>query len=135
MSDYLGNEWEEVFADMGDLFRRTRLQALLLLTLLSLPPNPDPPTPKKKGKGRKKKDPERDSATLDPALLLDFLTDRLQIWRVMQDISLDDELDSQDRSKKEVVETKDTVQEWWSDLVEPLSVSLSSFLLICCICS
>lgn len=102
---------------------RTRLQALLLLTLLSLPLPPNPPSPtqkKKKGKGRKKKDPERDSTTLDPALLLDFLTDRLQIWRVMQGLSVDEEFDEQDRNKAEVVETRDTVQEWWADTVEPL---------------
>ncbi|GAA5997722.1 hypothetical protein JCM5350_006674 [Sporobolomyces pararoseus] len=119
-------EEDEVRADKWVSEREvfeTRLQALLLLTLLSLPHPPNPPSPtqkKKKGKGRKKKDPERDSTTLDPALLLDFLTDRLQIWRVMQGLSVDEEFDEQDRNKPEVVETRDTVQEWWADIVEPL---------------
>ncbi|GAA5971964.1 hypothetical protein JCM3765_005581 [Sporobolomyces pararoseus] len=113
----------------------TRLQALLLLTLLSLPLPSIPSSPslqKKKGKGRKKKDPERDSTTLDPALLLDFLTDRLQIWRVMQGLSVDEDSDDQDRNKTEVVETRDTVQEWWADIVEPLyrNVGVSSEILL-----
>ncbi|GAA5899560.1 uncharacterized protein JCM6883_005260 [Sporobolomyces salmoneus] len=100
----------------------TRLQALILLTLISLPPSARPPSPvqKKKGKGKKKQDPERDATTLDPALMLDFLTDRLQIWRVMQGLALEDELDGEEAEKKEVVETRDTVQEWWADIVEPL---------------
>jgi hypothetical protein len=78
------------------------------------------PVPQKKGKGRKKKDLERDSATLDPALLLDFLTDRLQIWRVMQSLSTDDDMDGQERGQSEAVAQRDTVQEWWADVVEPL---------------
>ncbi|GAA5877129.1 hypothetical protein JCM16303_006177 [Sporobolomyces ruberrimus] len=98
----------------------TRMQALLLLTILSLPPMAVLPVPQKKGKGRKKKDLERDSATLDPALLLDFLTDRLQIWRVMQSLSTDDDMDGQERGQSEAVAQRDTVQEWWADIVEPL---------------
>ncbi|GAA6012620.1 hypothetical protein JCM11491_005456 [Sporobolomyces phaffii] len=98
----------------------TRLQALLLLTLISLPPSTAPPAPQKKGKGRKKKDPERDSKTLDPPLLLDFLTDRLQIWRVMQSLSTQDDAETQDSGKQEIVETRDAVQEWWADIVDPL---------------
>ncbi|GAA5923128.1 uncharacterized protein JCM15063_003543 [Sporobolomyces koalae] len=101
----------------------TRMQALLLLSLLALPPLPvadQSATQVKKGRGRKKKDSERDPATLDPALLLDFLTDRLQIWRVMQGLSTEDDLETAERSKTDVVETKDCVQEWWSDIVEPL---------------
>ncbi|GAA5821376.1 hypothetical protein JCM10212_003801 [Sporobolomyces blumeae] len=98
----------------------TRLQALLLLALLSISSTIDATQTMRKGRGRKKKDPERDSATLDPALLLDFLTDRLQIWRVMQSISYEDTEDKNDREKREVVEQRDTVQEWWADVVEPL---------------
>lgn len=100
------------------------MQALLLLTLLSLPPSQlqpsPPPVSKKKGKGRRKKDPERDSATLDPALMLDFLTDRLQIWRVMQGLALEEEVDEGDLRRTEIAEPRDTVQEWWADIVEPL---------------
>ncbi|GAA5926608.1 hypothetical protein JCM3775_001065 [Rhodotorula graminis] len=62
----------------------TRLQALLLFTLLALPASFQPDIPKK---GRKKKNPEHFPDTLDAAMLLDFLTDRMQIWRVMQDVS------------------------------------------------
>ncbi|GAA5895140.1 hypothetical protein JCM5296_000892 [Sporobolomyces johnsonii] len=100
----------------------TRLQALLLLTLLTLPESFMAAVAPKKG--RKKKDPERQSSTLDPALLLDFLTDRLQIWRVMKDVSFLDmgQIESQEgeKNKQQVLEQRDAVQEWWADVVEPL---------------
>ncbi|GAA5869698.1 hypothetical protein JCM1840_000560 [Sporobolomyces johnsonii] len=100
----------------------TRLQALLLLTLLALPESFMAAVAPKKG--RKKKDPERQSSTLDPALLLDFLTDRLQIWRVMKDVSFLDmgqsELQEVEKNKQQVLEQRDAVQEWWADVVEPL---------------
>ncbi|GAA5921876.1 hypothetical protein JCM1841_000958 [Sporobolomyces salmonicolor] len=100
----------------------TRLQALLLLTLLALPESSLAAAAPKKG--RKKRDPERQSSTLDPALLLDFLTDRLQIWRVMKDVSFLDVTQSEsqegDKNKQQVLEQRDAVQEWWADVVEPL---------------
>lgn len=103
--------------DLGVLLtiplRRTCLQALLLLTLISLPkPLSSPPV-----KLKKKKDPERHSATLDPELLLDFLTDRLQIWRVMKDVS-DMGLATQPHGTEKVEEQLDEVQVWWREVVE-----------------
>lgn len=92
---------------------RTRLQALILLTLISLPValNASPV------KARKKKDPERHAATLDPQMLLDFLTDRLQIWRVMQDVS-GIGLSETVKPDAEAEEELDEVQRWWKDVVE-----------------
>ncbi|GJN91654.1 hypothetical protein Rhopal_004677-T1 [Rhodotorula paludigena] len=102
----------------------TRLQSLLLLSLLSLPATFQPDKPKK---GRKKKNPEHYSETLDPAMLLDFLTDRMQIWRVMKDVS---DLDvaaelaagSAGKGKDAIaaIPERDAVQIWWMDVVEPL---------------
>lgn len=105
--------------------RRTRLQALLLLTLLSLPITFQPDLPKK---GRKKKNPEKYSETLDPSMLLDFLTDRMQIWRVMKDVSeidvagLGDTQEGEANEKVQKEEERDTIQRWWQDVVEPLYV-------------
>lgn len=107
--------------------RRTRLQALLLFTLLALPTTFQPDVPKK---GRKKKNPEHFPDTLDADMLLDFLTDRMQIWRVMQDVSdlafaADVPLVEKEAKVKFVpVEERDAVQVWWADVVEPLSVPL-----------
>lgn len=74
-------------------------------------------------KGRKRKDPERHAATLDPQLLLDFLTDRLQIWRVMQDVSdiglTDDAIKTDARAEQEL----DEVQQWWNAVIETQWVS------------
>ncbi|BGP12784.1 hypothetical protein JCM10213_007298 [Rhodosporidiobolus nylandii] len=101
----------------------TRLQALLLLALLSLPATFQPELPKK---GKKKKNPEKYAESLDAAMLLDFLTDRMQIWRVMKDVSDLDFAglgDSQEGEKTEKVKAeveRDTVQEWWEDVVERL---------------
>jgi hypothetical protein len=95
------------------VLHRTCLQALILLTLISLPvPLSSPPV-----KHKKKKDPERHSATLDPELLLDFLTDRLQIWRVMKDVS-DMGLAAQPQGTEKVEEQLDEVQVWWKEVVE-----------------
>lgn len=90
-----------------------------MLTLISLPivlqSSPS--------KGRKRKDPERHAATLDPQLLLDFLTDRLQIWRVMQDVSdiglTDDAIQTDARAEQEL----DEVQQWWNAVIETQWVS------------
>ncbi|ORY90106.1 hypothetical protein BCR35DRAFT_349873 [Leucosporidium creatinivorum] len=99
----------------------TCLQALLLLTLISLPaPLSSPPV-----KPKKKKDPERHSATLDPELLLDFLTDRLQIWRVMKDVS-DMGLAAQPQGTEKVEEQLDEVQAWWKEVVETHYASSTS---------
>ena len=68
-------------------------------------------------KPKKKKDPERYAATLDPALLLDFLTDRLQIWRVMKDVG-DMGLAAQPQGSQKVEEELDEVQVWWKEVVE-----------------
>ncbi|GAA5834170.1 hypothetical protein JCM9279_004235 [Rhodotorula babjevae] len=101
----------------------TRLQALLLFNLLALPVTFHPDIPKK---GRKKKNPEHFADTLDAAMLLDFLTDRMQIWRVMQDVSdlafaVDVPLVEKEAKVKFVpVEERDAVQVWWADVVEPL---------------
>ncbi|GAA5980285.1 hypothetical protein JCM11641_005529 [Rhodosporidiobolus odoratus] len=101
----------------------TRLQALLLLALLSLPATFQPELPKK---GRKKKNPEKYAETLDPAMLLDFLTDRLQIWRVMKDVSdldvttLGDSREGEASEKVKAEVQPDAVQEWWQGIVEPL---------------
>ncbi|GAA5913964.1 hypothetical protein JCM8208_007012 [Rhodotorula glutinis] len=101
----------------------TRLQALLLFTLLALPTTFQPDVPKK---GRKKKNPEHFPDTLDADMLLDFLTDRMQIWRVMQDVSdlafaADVPLVEKEAKVKFVpVEERDAVQVWWADVVEPL---------------
>ncbi|GAA6032762.1 hypothetical protein JCM8097_000779 [Rhodosporidiobolus ruineniae] len=125
--DEAGEEDEEVrpheWLTLKELLE-TRLQALLLLTLLSLPATFQPEPPKKAKK--KKKNPEQYQETLDPAMLLDFLTDRLQIWRVMKDVSDLDVAglgDSQEGEKTEKVQLeveRDTVQSWWQDVVEPL---------------
>ncbi|GAA6001815.1 hypothetical protein JCM10207_002333 [Rhodosporidiobolus poonsookiae] len=96
----------------------TRLQALLLFSLLSLPATFQPEVPKK---GKKKKNPEAFADTLDPAMLLDFLTDRMQIWRVMQDVSdleMTGEAESQEGEREAT--GPDVVQEWWQSVVEPL---------------
>ncbi|KAI5474526.1 YT521-B-like splicing factor [Pseudohyphozyma bogoriensis] len=110
----------------------TLLQSLLLLTLLSasslpqsLASSPPPPVPKKKSKN-----PERHSSTLDPEMLLDFLTDRIQIWRVMKDVGNIDvavtggtssKTDGEGEEEEEKgAGEKDLVQEWWDSIVEPL---------------
>ncbi|BGP21649.1 hypothetical protein JCM10295v2_000524 [Rhodotorula toruloides] len=99
----------------------TRLQSLILLTLLSLPATYIPSKPRK---GKKKKHPELFSDTLDPAMLLDFLTDRMQIWRVMRDVGgigiVGEGKEREAKERFEVVEEKDLVQLWWLDIVEPL---------------
>ncbi|GAA5980201.1 hypothetical protein JCM10908_001573 [Rhodotorula pacifica] len=102
----------------------TRLQALLLLGLLSLPVTFQPERPKK---GKKKRTPELFAETLDPAMLLDFQTDRLQIWRVMQDVSelnvaaivAGEQATAKEKEMKQIVEQRDVVQDWWADVVEP----------------
>ncbi|GAA5850047.1 hypothetical protein JCM8547_000993 [Rhodosporidiobolus lusitaniae] len=107
----------------GKELLETRLQALLLLTLLSLPATFQLDLPKK---GRKKKNPEKYSDTLDPAMLLDFLTDRMQIWRVMKDVSdldvaaLGDTQEGEAAEKVQAEQERDTMQKWWQDVVEPL---------------
>ncbi|BGO92850.1 hypothetical protein NBRC10512_007970 [Rhodotorula toruloides] len=93
----------------------TRLQSLILLTLLSLPITY---TPSITRKGKKKKHPELFRDTLDPAMLLDFLTDRMQIWRVMRDVGGFGI--AAEGMEEVVVEEKDLVQVWWLDIVEPL---------------
>ncbi|SCV68318.1 BQ2448_439 [Microbotryum intermedium] len=108
----------------GELFESvfTLLHGLLLLTLITLPAPLESPEVKPK----KKKDPERHAATLDPELLLDFLTDRLQIWRVMRDVDAlglgGSDSQASDPKKKEGVEVedRDEVQQWWLDVVEAL---------------
>ncbi|BGP28839.1 hypothetical protein JCM10296v2_000575 [Rhodotorula toruloides] len=98
----------------------TRLQSLILLTLLSLPVTYTPSLPRK---GKKKKHPELFRDTLDPAMLLDFLTDRMQIWRVMRDVGgfgIAGEGKEGEGREEVVVEEKDAVQTWWLDIVEPL---------------
>ncbi|GAA5870174.1 hypothetical protein JCM3774_002612 [Rhodotorula dairenensis] len=102
----------------------TRLQALLLLGLLSLPVTFQPDRPKK---GKKRRTPELFADTLDPAMLLDFQTDRLQIWRVMQDvaemnvaaIAAGEQATAKEKEMKQIVSHRDVVQEWWADVVEP----------------
>lgn len=104
--------------------RRTRLQALLLLGLLSLPVTFQPERPKK---GKKKRAPELFADTLDPAMLLDFQTDRLQIWRVMQDvaepnvaaIASGEQATAKEKEMKQIAVQRDVVQDWWADVVEP----------------
>lgn len=139
----------------------TLLQSLLLLTLLTLPKQrpsqtplspsssttttttsqpPPPPTTRKS----KKTDPERNSSTLDPEVLLDFLTDRLQIWRVLKDVNSlglggggggsggdSQQQQQQEKGKEQKTTTttttsveRDEVQVWWEDVVEPLFVFL-----------
>ncbi|BGP36760.1 hypothetical protein JCM10449v2_000662 [Rhodotorula kratochvilovae] len=101
----------------------TRLQALLLFTLLALPATFQPDKPKK---GRKKKNPEHYPDTLDAAMLLDFLTDRMQIWRVMKDVSdLDFAVDvplveKEAKTQFAPAEERDAVQVWWADVVDSL---------------
>lgn len=103
---------------------RTRLQALLLLGLLSLPVTFQPERPKK---GKKKRTPELFAETLDAAMLLDFQTDRMQIWRVMQEVSelnvaeavASGEETAREKEMKALASEKDLVQEWWADIVEP----------------
>ncbi|GAA6047320.1 hypothetical protein JCM3770_001885 [Rhodotorula araucariae] len=101
----------------------TRLQALLLFTLLALPATFQPDKPRK---GRKRKNPEHYAETLDAAMLLDFLTDRMQIWRVMKDVSdLDFAadvplVDKEARAQFLPAEERDAVQVWWADVVDPL---------------
>ncbi|TKA54618.1 hypothetical protein B0A53_03025 [Rhodotorula sp. CCFEE 5036] len=103
----------------------TRLQALLLLGLLSLPITFQPERPKK-GK-KKKRAPELFAETLDPAMLLDFQTDRLQIWRVMQDvaepnvaaIASGEQATAKEKEMKQIAVQRDVVQDWWADVVEP----------------
>ncbi|KWU45451.1 hypothetical protein RHOSPDRAFT_25243 [Rhodotorula sp. JG-1b] len=102
----------------------TRLQALLLLGLLSLPITFQPERPKK---GKKKRAPELFAETLDPAMLLDFQTDRLQIWRVMQDvaepnvaaIAAGEQATAKEKEMKQIAVQRDVVQDWWADVVEP----------------
>jgi hypothetical protein len=61
---------------------------------------------------------------LDPQLLLDFLTDRLQIWRVMQDVSDFGLADDPNRKETKAEEEYDEVQQWWSGVVETQSVKV-----------
>jgi hypothetical protein len=103
--------------------RRTQLQSLLLLTLISLSPIAN--TIISNTKPRRKKDPERHAATLDPELLLDFLTDRLQIWRLMKDVSglgSGRNANSTGEITSGLERERDEVQEWWEDVVEVLLV-------------
>lgn len=98
----------------------------MLLTLLSLPPSTATPAVAGTKQRKSKKDPERSAATLDPELLLDFLTDRLNIWRVMKDVKSLGVLDLPTQTavpggeKVVAEETKDEVQVWWEDVVERL---------------
>lgn len=97
---------------------RTHLQCLLLLTLLCLPPSVAPLIA-----GKRRKHPERSSLTLDPEVLLDFLTDRLQLRAAMGSIgrnSGEKELESIDSQRVEVERNESQV--WWEDIVEPLYV-------------
>jgi hypothetical protein len=45
----------------------------------------------------------------------------------MQGLSIGNEMFEQDKNKNDVVETRDTVQEWWADIVEPLLVFATSY--------
>lgn len=80
----------------------------------------------KKGK-KKKRAPELFAETLDPAMLLDFQTDRLQIWRVMQDvaepnvaaIASGEQATAKEKEMKQIAVQRDVVQDWWADVVEP----------------
>ncbi|KAK4057698.1 hypothetical protein OIO90_001346 [Microbotryomycetes sp. JL221] len=96
----------------------TRLQATLLLTLMAFPLDADA-SALAGVKQKKRSNPERHSSTLDPELLLDFLTDRLQIWRVMKDVGNigfdSSEEKAQDPKDQEEL---DEVQSWWKDVVE-----------------
>lgn len=81
----------------------TFLQSTLCLALLLHPSAPP----------SKRRDPQRRAATLDPELLLDFLTDRLQIWSLMQAVkppTLD----------RVIQHEHDLVQQWWLDTIVPL---------------
>ncbi|SCZ90161.1 BZ3500_MvSof-1268-A1-R1_Chr1-3g01811 [Microbotryum saponariae] len=94
---------------------------LLLLTLITLPAPLESP----EVKAKKKKDPERHASTLDPELLLDFLTDRLQIWRVMRDVNAlglgaDSQVSNAKKKEGVEIEDRDEVQQWWLDVVEAL---------------
>lgn len=92
------------------------MQALVLLTLIAFPGPVG--HGKDSEKPKKKKNPERHSSTLNPELLLDFLTDRLQIWRVMRDVD-DLRLEKIDKSAIATLEPEfDEVQQWWQDVVE-----------------
>ena len=61
-------------------------------------------------------------------MLLDFLTDRMQIWRVMKDVSdLDFAADvplveKEAKTQFAPAEERDAVQIWWADVVDPLCV-------------
>ncbi|KAK4705754.1 hypothetical protein P7C70_g452, partial [Phenoliferia sp. Uapishka_3] len=103
----------------------TLLQCLLALLLLSLPPS-DIPRPKLKKKH--KSDPQRHAATLDPEVQLDYLTDRLELWRVHREVtSLDSSSSKTGTTGGSHVEDiavkvlqRDEVHEWWEESVEPL---------------
>ncbi|KAK4055180.1 hypothetical protein OIV83_000460 [Microbotryomycetes sp. JL201] len=104
------NEW----LSLMELYE-TRLQALLLLGLIAYPEDD-----KEAAEVRQKKNnPERHASTLDPELLLDFLTDRLQIWRVMKDVeTIGLSTDETIEAPKKVTPDLDEVQLWWIEVVE-----------------
>jgi hypothetical protein len=102
------------------------LQVLLLLLLISLPPN-SPSLQTSKEKKKSHKDPERHAESLDPELLLDFLTDRIQISRVMRDFSAAALAapaikDDSTGTGKEKEDKKDLVHDWWNKIVLPTLV-------------
>lgn len=99
------------------------------MTLISLLPIPSDSAPNLTTiKPRKKKDPERHADTLDPELLLDFLTDRLQIWRLMKDVNGLGTIGAGTAGAIDAVEKeRDEVQEWWEDVIELLFVLACSY--------
>lgn len=105
-------------------FFRTLIQSLLLLTLLCLPPPTSLdalPTATTAPSRRRAKDPQRSNTTLDPEILLDFLTDRLQVWAAIKSMTgtgLGKDINGIDNVRIEI--ERDLVQCWWEDIVEPL---------------
>ncbi|KAM0793503.1 hypothetical protein ACM66B_000942 [Microbotryomycetes sp. NB124-2] len=104
------NEW----LTLMELYE-TRLQALLLLALIAYPEDTSTIAEVK----LKKRNPEKHASTLDPELLLDFLTDRLQIWRIMKDVvTTDVSTDDKSEAPQKIAADLDEVQLWWEEVVE-----------------
>jgi hypothetical protein len=92
---------------------RTRIQVLLLLTLISIPISDCAIPPKRK------KNPERHASTLDPELLLDFLTDRLQVWSAIKSLGATGTLDAPTTGADGTKDApKDDDVTWWKEIVE-----------------
>lgn len=100
---------------------RTRIQVLLLLTLISIPVSDCAVPPKRK------KNPERHASTLDPELLLDFLTDRLQVWSAIKSLGATGTLDAPTIGTDGTKDApKDDDATWWTGIVERSYVLLPS---------